>query len=283
MPRLLRSSGYVKTKNGKNKGSGRRGAVIAPPTARVREQEGEAIVPIWNEALFGAELLLLHASPVYYGLGVPRGDGSAVVVIPGFLGTDLYVAHLHAWLQRIGYRSYLSGIGLNADCPNLLIRYRLSQTIKEARAQTGRKIHLVGHSLGGIIARSIAAQRPQDIASVITLAAPFRGTVLHQSVLQAARVVRSHILDERGGQVDPDCYTPRCTCDFVNSLRCHMPAGVDVTAIYTRDDGIADWRYCRTGKPERDFEVSGTHVGLVFNPSVYTIIAERLAASRLRH
>ncbi len=269
-------------KSNRSSGAARRAPAAAPPDG-VREQEGPADVPIWNEALFGAELLLLHASPVYYGLGVPRGDGSAVIVIPGFLGTDLYVTHLHAWLQRIGYRAQLSGIGLNAECPNLLIRYRLGETIAAARARTGRKVHLIGHSLGGIIARSYAAQRPQDVASVITLAAPFRGTVLHYSVLQAAKVVRSHILTEHGKDVQPDCYTPRCTCDFVNSLHCRMPESVVTTAIYTRDDGIADWRYCRTGKPDRDFEVAGTHVGLVFNPSVYTIIADRLAQTSSRH
>ena len=258
----------------------RRAPVAAPTGPGVREQEALADVPIWNEALFGAELLLLHASPVYYGLGVPRGDGSAVIVIPGFLGTDLYVTHLHAWLQRIGYRSYLSGIGMNAECPNLLIRYRLVETVKKAVAATGRKVHLIGHSLGGIIARSVAAQRPHDIASVITLAAPFRGTVLHQSVLHASRVVRKHILSEHGPRVMPDCYTPRCTCDFVSSLRCQMPRRVAETSVYTREDGIVDWRYCKSGCATNDFEVTGTHVGLVFNPSVYTIIAERLAESR---
>ena len=258
----------------------RRAPVAAPTGPGVREQEALADVPIWNEALFGAELLLLHASPVYYGLGVPRGDGSAVIVIPGFLGTDLYVTHLHAWLQRIGYRSYLSGIGMNAECPNLLIRYRLVETVKKAVAATGRKVHLIGHSLGGIIARSLAGQRPKDVASVITLAAPFRGTVMHHSVLQAAKVVRSHILSVHGDRVLPECYTPRCTCDFVSSLRCHMPASVAATAIFTRDDGMVDSRFCKTGKPDCDFEVSGTHIGLVFNPSVYTIIADRLADAR---
>jgi triacylglycerol lipase len=267
----------VKHTVSKNNRAGRRAQKIAPPRSRVREQEAEANIPIWKEALFGAELLLLHASPVYYGLGVPRGDGSAVVVIPGFLASDLYVTHLHAWLERIGYRSYLSGIGLNAECPNLLIRYRLANTIDKALAETGRKVHLIGHSLGGIIARSVAGQRPKDIASVISLAAPFRGTVLHSSVLQAARVVRTRILDEHGPAVQPSCYTPRCTCDFVSSLRCEIPDSVASTAIYTRDDGMADFRYCKTGQPECDFEVSGTHIGLVFNPSVYSIIAERLA------
>ena len=257
----------------------RRKASVPPARARIRNHKAEADISIWKEALFGAELLLLHASPVYYGMGVPHGDGSGVVVIPGFLGTDLYVTHLHAWLDRVGYHPYLSGIGLNAECPNLLIRYRLADTIDKAVAETGGKIHLIGHSLGGIIARSVAAQRPQDIASVISLGAPIRGTVLHPSVLNAAQIVRHQILDTHGGGVLPDCYTPRCTCNFLSSLRCSMPKSIAETAIYTRDDGIVDWRYCKTGREEDDFEVPGTHVGLVFNPSVYTIIAERLAAA----
>lgn len=261
----------------KRNGVGRRRSTATATRPRIREHEADADIAIWKEALFGAELLLLHASPVYYGLGIPRGDGSAVVVIPGFLGTDLYVSHLHSWLERIGYRPYLSGIGLNAECPNLLIRYRLAATIDKALKDTGRKIHLIGHSLGGIIARSVAAQRPKDVASVITLGAPIRGTVMHPSVLNAAKVVRTQILHEHGAGVLPDCYTPRCTCNFLSSLRCNMPKSIALTAIYTCDDGIVDWRYCRTGDRDIDFEVPGTHVGLVFNPSAYTVIAERLA------
>jgi hypothetical protein len=52
------------------------------------------------------------------------------------------------------------------------------------------------------------------------------------------------------------------------------------TAIYTKTDGIVDWHYCITGDPELDFEVPGTHIGLAFNPSVYDIIANRLAGAR---
>jgi triacylglycerol lipase len=271
----------MKSGNVKKKGAARRRSTVPPPASRIREHAAGADIPIWREALFGAELLLLHASPVYYGLGVPHGDNSAVVVIPGFLGTDLYMTHLHSWLERIGYRPYLSGIGLNAECPNLLIRYRLAATIKKAIEETGRKIHLIGHSLGGIIARSLATQRPKDIASVITLAAPIRGTVMHPSIVRAAGVVRDEILSHHGSGVLPDCYTPRCTCDFLSSLRSSVPSSIAETAIYTKDDGVVDWRYCTTGDRDLDFEVPGTHVGLVFNPSVYTIIAERLAeASR---
>ena len=240
----------------------------------------EADISPWTEALFGAELLLLHATPVFYGLGVPRGDESAVVIIPGFLGTDAYLVELNAWLRRIGYRPYFSGIGLNAECPNLLIQRRLAETIDRARKETRRKIHVIGHSLGGIIARSVARQRPRDIASVITLGSPFRGAVAHGSVLRAAEVVRKRIQEEHGSKVLPECYTGHCTCNFIDSLRRDTPPSVAVTAIYTRTDGIVDWHYCITGDPEVDCEVPGTHMGLAFNPSVYTIIAERLAKAQ---
>jgi hypothetical protein len=56
-----------------------------------------------------------------------------------------------------------------------------------------------------------------------------------------------------------------------------MPASVLETAVFSEGDGVVDWRYCRTDHPESDFSVSGTHIGLVYNPSVYSIIAARLA------
>jgi pimeloyl-ACP methyl ester carboxylesterase len=250
---------------------------MAPSRNGFQQDHAEADITIWKEALFGADLLLLHASPVYYGLGVPRGDGSAVVLVPGFLGTDSYLAQLRSWLERIGYRAYFSGIGLNADCPNILIQRRLSENIQKALMETERKIHLIGHSLGGIIARSVANQVPDDVASVITLAAPFRGTVAHRTVLRAAERVRMQILAEHGSGVLRACYTGRCTCDFLDSLRRKLPSSVLETAIYTRTDGIVDWHYCVTGNADNDFEVPGTHIGLAFNSSVYAIIAKRLA------
>ena len=239
-------------------------------------------LPFWQEALFGIEILLLHASPVFYGFGVPRGDGSAVVLIPGFLVTDIYLVEMYAWLRRIGYEPYYSGIGLNAECPNLLIRSRLTQTIERARRETGRKIHLLGHSLGGLLARSVAAERPDQVESVITLASPFRGTVLHPSVKRAVEQVRIHILQSRGDSVLPDCYTGQCTCSFLNSLLRDLPPSVAETAIYTLNDGFVDWRYCVTADEANNFEVSGTHIGLPFNPTVYGIIGRRLAEPRTR-
>lgn len=75
-------------------------------------------LPIWQELLVGVEMVYLRLSPVYWGCGIPEGDGSAVVVVPAFLGTDLYLTEFRLWLRRIGYKPYSSNIGLNADCPD---------------------------------------------------------------------------------------------------------------------------------------------------------------------
>jgi len=172
----------------------------------IRTQDYQkADVPILGEVLSAAELVLLHAAPLYYGLGIPHGDGSAVVLIPAFLCPDVYLTPLHQWLARIGYKPFFSGIGFNTECPNLLIRRQLSKTIERALTKSGRRVHLIGHSLGGIIARAIASQRPADIASVTTLGAPFRGTVAHPSILRAAEMVRHRILKKHGTGVLPDC------------------------------------------------------------------------------
>jgi pimeloyl-ACP methyl ester carboxylesterase len=232
---------------------------------------------MWQEALVGVEMLMLHATAVYYGLNVPHGDGSGVVVIPGFMANDIYLMEMFAWLKRLGYQPFYSGIGLNADCPNLLITRRLNETIDQARHDTRGKLHLIGHSLGGIIARSVAAARPSEIASVTTLGAPFRGTAMHPRVVQMVDLVRRQILVRHEEKVLPDCYTAHCTCSFLDHLRQEMPAGVTETAIYTRTDGIVDWQFCLTQNPDNDFEVTGTHLGLAFNPTVYRIIAHRLA------
>src|ERR1017187_10170402 len=102
--------------------------------------------PIFSEPLCALEFLALRLSPEYHGMAIPHGDGSAVVIIPGLLGMDIHLFELHAWLRRIGYRPYYSGIGFAADCPDRLSR-QLDETIDRAYAKTGRRVHLIGHSL----------------------------------------------------------------------------------------------------------------------------------------
>jgi triacylglycerol lipase len=252
---------------------------------RSRKQRGRKELhpphfPVWQEWLAGVEFAFLHVSPIYWGYGIPHGDGSAVVLVPGFLGTDLYLTQFAVWLRRIGYQAFYSGIPLNADCPNLLIRRHLFDAIEKASAFTQGKIHLVGHSLGGSLVRAAAAQVPERVASVITLAAPIRGIGARVSVMNAADMVRKQILERHGPGVLPNCYTSRCTCEFFESLRSAFPKSVRQTAIYTKQDGILDWRVCQTGDPAVDVEVSATHLGMVFSPLVYSIVAQRLAKAR---
>jgi hypothetical protein len=130
------------------------------------------------------------------------------------------------------------------------------------------------------MARAVAAQMPDRIASVITLASPMRRIGAHAAVLRVAEMVRKEIHKRQGGNVLPDCYTANCTCRFVESLLGKIPSSVRQTAIYSRCDGIMDWRLCRTGDPDVDVEVSSTHMGQVFSPLVYKIVAERLAGNR---
>ncbi|KKM15990.1 hypothetical protein LCGC14_1690390, partial [marine sediment metagenome] len=94
-------------------------------------------LPLWREALVGMDWLALRASSVYRGVGVPHGDGSVVVLIPGFLGSDQYLGDMFSWLRRIGYQPYMSGIGRNADCPDILTG-RLTETVKSAYLESGR-------------------------------------------------------------------------------------------------------------------------------------------------
>src|SRR5436305_1351390 len=74
--------------------------------------------PLWREALAGWDWVALRASPAYFGCGVPRGHGEPVVVVPGFLASDISMTELFSWLARLGYRPYFSNIGRNMDCPN---------------------------------------------------------------------------------------------------------------------------------------------------------------------
>lgn len=245
------------------------------PTGVTREHAPAHELPIWREWLAGFDWLLLRASAAYFGVGLPAGDGSAVVTVPGFLGTDTYLLELRFWLRRMGYRPYASRIGRNADCPNLLLS-RLIATLERAHRDTGRRVHVIGHSLGGVLARSAASHRPDLVASVVTLGAPFRGIRSHPFVLKTRDAVRRVLSGLPSRKfLPPGCYTGHCTCTFVEALE-RFPSDVRELAIFSRGDGVVDWRMCVTGDAGKDREVLGTHVGLAFNPFVYRELAEFL-------
>jgi pimeloyl-ACP methyl ester carboxylesterase len=234
--------------------------------------------PIWLEALFPLDWIALHASPVYYGFGVPHGHGEPVILVPGFLGDDRYLTEMHLWLRRVGYRPYFSGIGRNVDCPELLTQ-RLVMTIKQAHLETHKPITIIGHSLGGMLARAAAYREPDKVKQVITMGSPFRTVRAHPLVLSAANFVRSNIVRERKHrrEVKHGCFTPECSCGFVTTLMARPVPLFQHNAIYSKVDGVVDWRTCVEDDASLNREVTATHIGMAFNPDVYRTIANLLA------
>jgi triacylglycerol lipase len=114
---------------------------------------------------------------------------------------------------------------------------------------------------------------------VVTLGAPFRGVRSHPMVMAAAARIRRRIHIEHGSSGRPHCYTGYCGCDATEALSGTFPASIPQLAVYTRTDGIVDWRFCVTDDPSVNVEVPGTHVGLVFNQFVYRAIATHLATA----
>ena len=101
----------------------------------------------------------LARDPIGYGVGVPRGDGRPILLIPGFTAGDWSLGTLARWLGRIGYKPYLSGIDLNVGCPRRkveLVGWRVEKIARE----TGQRVTIIGHSLGGVLGRAIAASNP---------------------------------------------------------------------------------------------------------------------------
>ncbi len=220
----------------------------------------------------------LRLSPVYWGINVPKGDGSAVIPIPGFLGIDFYLLDMFLWLHRIGYNPYMSYIGHNADCLEVLYE-RLNKTIERAYQETGGKVRLIGHSLGGILALSAAVDRPNKVAQVITLGTPFQEITVNPWVKMTASLVRLSIFLRHGRKnLKKGCYTPGCECSVVQRLRKkHIPPSVKKVAIAARKDRVVDPSRCVYADGRWSYEINTTHIGLAFNSNAYRIIAQELA------
>ncbi len=233
-----------------------------------------AIPPIWKETLWPLDWLSLRVSPVYYGLGIPRGDGGAVVLVPGFMGTDAYLTELYLWLSRVGYRPYMSGIGLNAECPGRLTR-RLVRTVERAHRETGRRVRIVGHSLGGVIGRRASLERPDLVSHLVYLGSPLQAVHTHPAVVAAVSMLYATL--SLVSKQDSACLTDHCRCGFVHDIGMALPRSVRHAAVYTRGDGVVDWHDARETDPRLNYEVGGTHIGLVYNPRVYRVLAGLLS------
>src|SRR6266498_1723208 len=115
----------------------------------------EARLSPWAALMWPAEWAQLRMSPVYRGAHIPHGNGEPVIVVPGFLSSDFQTGEMRRWLGRIGYVAHRSGIGRNIDCPDISLE-RLEETLVAAAEKSGQSVRIVGHRLGGLLARAAA-------------------------------------------------------------------------------------------------------------------------------
>ncbi len=175
----------------------------------------------------------------------PRGDGRAVLVLPGLGASDRSTAVLRGYLDLLGYRAYGWGLGSNRGLR--MLSDALERRLLELAETSGRAVSLVGWSYGGVLARALAHRNPDSVRDVITLASPIN------------RVGRS------GGR-------------SFNVIE--APPPVPCTAIFSRTDGVvppavaADASYPNT----ENIEVHASHLGMGFNATVLYAIGDRLAA-----
>lgn len=226
---------------------------LKPPNALLALSDGPRALA--DAAFLGITAPLLNR--------MPRAQKKhSVMVIPGFLGDDRGNALLIRFLRRLGYiaRGWEQGRNLGTSS---FSEAALRAVIEQLLVEGGGKVSLIGHSLGGIYAREIARMEPEVIHQVITLGSPFgKG---HQYASHASRLYRR--LNPGADARDDD-----------HGLS--IPPPVPTTAIYTRADGVVNWR---TSIQDGDYphvhniEVLGSHIGLNVNAAVWYWVAKKLA------
>ena len=237
----------------------------------LNRQESNFTTALLLEGTALQEYLMLRFHPVYFGIGVPRGDNHPVMPVPGFFGSDIHLEEMRNWLKRNNYDSVRSGILLNADVNPFSIgprrhilgmRKRIEQKVKD----TGKRATLIGWSLGGIFSLLLAIARPDLIKKVITM-----GTPLNRDIREAAHpFVRT--IGQAFIQIDDS------TDKLLRSIPyAPIPESVDLISIYSMDDGVVDWRSCIDPRAKVNIEVQGPHMAFAWNPNIYKNVGKILA------
>jgi dienelactone hydrolase len=194
----------------------------------------------------------------------PKGDGHPVLVLPGLLASDLSTLLLRRYLTRLGYQSHAWGLGRNTAGVTR-IRERLRQRLTAIHDDSGRKVSLVGWSLGGIYARDLALHMPQMVRAVVTMGSPFAGDITATNARRIYEVLSGETLQN-------------VNTEDLQALSGDLP--VPTTSIWSRTDGIVNWRTCLLRPSDRaeNIEVHlASHTGLGVNAAVLWAVADRLA------
>jgi pimeloyl-ACP methyl ester carboxylesterase len=232
------------------------------------------------ETRWSLELARLLVDPVLLGTDVPRGNGRPVILMPGFLAGDQTLIVVAAWLRRIGYRPHVCGFVANVDCADRAAE-RVERRVNALHRAHGCRVALVGHSRGGHYARAVAARAPDRVSHAISLGADLRAMLsISVPTTAAVSLARRGLIATCRARADM-CMSPDCACPFAVDYRRPFPSDlVQLTSIYSKGDGVVRWQ--ESIVPEADcVQVTGSHVGLVFNRKAYRAIAEGLAKPEL--
>ena len=232
-------------------------------------------IPIWREGLFALERAALARDPIWRGDGVRRGSGQPVLLIPGFLAGDISLGWMAQWLKRIGHRPCAAGIRANVDCTTRAVE-RLERQLDELADRHGRSVAMVGQSRGGAMARILAVRRPDLIDRIVCLGSP----LVDQFAVHPYVRIQVTAVALLGTIGLPGVFSHRCRnscCAQANDdLVAAFPDDVQFTSVYSRSDGIVNWRSC-LDPGARHVEVRSTHCGMSVNPAVYAVVADALA------
>jgi pimeloyl-ACP methyl ester carboxylesterase len=200
-----------------------------------------------------------HLPRILAGLGPvgPRGpeDGPPALVLPGFLAGDRTTMDIRRALARSGWRVYPWELGVNrgarTDTLELLAR-RLDEIYD------GRRVLLVGWSLGGMFARQLAHRHPDKVRAVVTLCSPFSGDYkTNTNVRELYERIAGHDVDKPP--------FPR--------IKGKPP--VPTLAFWSRRDGIVAPSAARglDDEIDRAVEIDTNHVGAVlWRPALGLIV-----------
>jgi pimeloyl-ACP methyl ester carboxylesterase len=197
---------------------------------------------------------LLGTWPVLWA--ARRGDGHPVLVLPGWLAGDPATVLLRQVLGALGHDVSGWSLGTNRG-PSGQVVDGLRAQLKRLHRDSGRRVSLVGWSMGGLYAQELARASPGSVRRLITLGTP---------------VMRRHSWTQHLSRAA--ALLPRPWAE-PGSLR------VPAVSVYSRADGIVPWSTCRYGAgPRREsVEVRGSHLGLAHNPAVLWLLADRLGQS----
>lgn len=236
------------------------------------------IPPIWRESRFALEVAGLRRSAVWRGAGVEPGEGRPVLLIPGFLAGDGSLSLMTDWLRRSDYHTKRAGIRANIACSEVTCT-RLEQRLEEMAERHGQPVAIIGQSRGGMFAKALGSRRPDLVSGIVTLGSPLRNQLaVHPLVLAQVGVVSALGMLNPRSMLSARCLWGKCCEPFRKALEDPFPEDVGFLSVYSRSDGIVNWRACLDPEADEHLEVAASHCGMSVNPAAYRATAHALTS-----